>query len=516
LKLSNAHLHMTIILFICLIVIPACSDTHDAQKTAEGEAVDKQPGFAQLDEEILPTRDEQALFHRINESFKGDLTQIWERKLIRVLVNYSKTNFFLSGGKPRGFEYELLYEYENYLNKPPMNIQQQIKMVFLPVLFDQLLVALQDGRGDIAAAELTITPEREKYVTFTNPYIPDVREVVVVNSKVKDINTISDLSGQMVYVRRGSSYVTHLKALSELFVQQGRSPLKAVESDRNLVTEDILELVNAGVVSITVADQHLAEAWSEVLPDIVVRQDLQINAGGRIAWAVRKENPELLSHLNDFIKEHRKGSLLGNILFKRYYQNSKWIENPLSEQERKKLQNLILLFTKYGNRYEFDWLAIAAQAYQESGLDHNKRSPKGAIGIMQVLPSTASDKSLNISDIHLLENNIHAGVKYLHFLRDRYFSSPEIEPASRVNLSWAAYNAGPAKINKLRRIAKQRGFDPNKWFFNVEKIAAEVIGRETVTYVANINKYYVAYRLYYEKNLQREKSIKSLSATQEG
>jgi len=516
LKPSNAHLYMTIILFLCLIVIPACSDTHDAQKTAEGEAVDKQSGIAQFNEEILPARDEQAVFNRINEPFKGDLTEIKERKLIRVLVNYSKTNFFFSGGKPRGFEYELLQEYEKFLNKSLSSKYEHTKMVFLPVPFDQLLVALQDGRGDIAAAGLTIIPEREKYVTFTNPYIPDVREVVVVNSKIKDIATIDDLSGRMVYVRSGSSYVTHLKKLNTRFVQQGRSPLKVIESDRNLVTEDILELVNAGVLSITVADQHIAEAWSEVLPDIVVRQDLQVNAGGRIAWAVRKENKELFSHLNDFIKEHRKGSLMGNILFKRYYQHSKWIKNPIAEQERKKLQNLISLFNKYANRYEFDWLAIAAQAYQESGLDHNKRSPKGAIGIMQVLPSTASDKSLNISDIHLLENNIHAGVKYLQFLRDRYFSSHEIEPASRVNLSWAAYNAGPAKINKLRRIAKERGFDPNKWFFNVEKIAAEVIGRETVTYVANINKYYVAYRLYYEKNLQRERSLKALSATPKG
>jgi len=514
LKPFSVHLYIATIFFVCMIVLSACSDTHDAQKTAQGKAVDEQPGFAQFDKEIIPTRNEQALFHRINEPFKGDLRKIRERKLIRVLVSYSKTNFFFAGGnKPRGFEYELLCEYEKYLSKPPINIQQQTEMVFLPVPFDQLVAALQDGRGDIAAAGLTITPEREKRVAFTNPYIPDVREVLVVNSKVKDINTVSDLSGRMVYVRRGSSYVTHLKALSKQLVQQKRPPLKVVESNRYLVTEDILELVNAGVVSITVADQHIAEAWSEVLPNIVVRQNLQVNAGGRIAWAVRKKNPELLSHLNAFIKNHRKGSLMGNILFKRYYQNPKWIKNPIAEQERKKLQNLISLFNKYANRYEFDWIAIAAQAYQESGLDHNKRSPKGAIGIMQMLPSTASDKSVNISDIHSLENNIHAGVKYLHFLRDRYFSSPEIEPASRVNFSWAAYNAGPAKINKLRNIARQRGFDPNKWFFNVEKIAAELMGRETVTYVANINKYYVAYKLYYEKNLQREKSIKSLSAT---
>jgi membrane-bound lytic murein transglycosylase MltF len=483
---------------MCLLISPTCSD--------------EQTDRAKFDEEKLPDSDEQALFNRINEPFKGDLTKIRARKLIRVLVSYSKTNFFFSGGKPRGFEYELLNEYGKYLNKSQKNIQKQTKMIFLPVPFDKLLPALQDGRGDIAAAGLTITPEREKQVAFTNPYIPDVREVVVVNRKVKDINTINDLSGRKVYVRRGSSYVTHLKVLNKQLVQLKRPPCTVVESDPYLVIEDILELVNARVFSITVADQHIAEAWSEVLPDIVVRKDLKVNAGGKIAWAVRKGNPELLSHLTTFIKKHKKGSHLGNILFKRYYQNSKWIKNPIIKRERKKLDNLISLFRKYASRYEFDWIAIAAQAYQESELDHNKRSPQGAIGIMQMLPSTASDESVNISDIHLLENNIHAGVKYLHFLRERYFNSPEIEPAARVNFSWAAYNAGPAKINKLRNIAQKRGFDPNKWFFNVEQIAAEIIGRETVTYVANINKYYVAYRLYFEKNLQREKSITSLGA----
>lgn len=501
------------ILFVFLIVFPACSDNHDSRLTADGEFLDEWPGFFQLGEEITPALDEHALFPIIAKPFKGDLAEIRKRKFIRVLVNYSKTNFFFADRTFRGFEYELLNEYEQYLNQDSMAIQQKTKVIFLPVPFDHLLVALNDGLGDVVAAGLTMTPERKKHVAFTNSYMSDVREVVVLNRNVHDINALGDLSGRMVYVRRASSYLTHLKALSKQLIKQKRPPIKIVESDRYLVTEDILELVNAGVVSITVADQHIAGAWSEVLPDIVVREDLVLNAGGDIAWAVRKENPELLSHLNGFVKNHSKGSLLGNILFKRYYENSDWIKNPIAKNERKKLRNLISLFKEYANRYEFDWIAIAAQAYQESGLDNNKRSPDGAIGIMQVLPSTASDKSMNIKNIHLLENNIHAGVKYLHLLRETYFNSPEIKPIAKVNFSWAAYNAGPTKINKLRNIARQRGFDPDRWFFHVEKIAAELIGRETVTYVANVNKYYVAYRLYYERNLQREKNIQLLDIT---
>lgn len=495
---------MLVIFFICLLVILACSDRGPTQKTPEVKPISEQHGSIHSDE--------KELFLRVDEPFKGDLTQIRERKLLRVLVSYSKTNFFLEGGTPRGFEYELLHAYEQFLNRSVTKKYQHIKMVFLPVPFDQLLDTLQEGRGDIAAAGLTVTPEREKQATFTHPYIPSAHEIMVVNSTLENIDTIDDLANRMVYVLKGSSFVTHLEELNKRFAQRGKTPITVVESDPYLVTEDILELVNAGVLDSTVTDQHVAEAWAQVLPYVVVRKDIQINTGGRIAWAIRKENTELLAHLNTFINKHKKGSLVGNILFKRYYQNSKWIKNPLSEQEQKKLQNLTALFTTYADRYGFDWLAIAAQAYQESGLDHSKRSPAGAIGIMQILPSTASDKKVNVRDIHLLENNIHAGVKYLHFLRERYFSSPEIEPASRINLSWAAYNAGPAKINKVRAIARRRGFDPNKWFFNVEKIAAEIIGRETVDYVSNINKYYVAYRLYDEKKQKRERKLRSFSA----
>ena len=465
-------------------------------------------GFAA--QKSLPSlTDKQAILNRINEPFKGDLDQIRARRIIRVLVSYCKTNYFFDHGKPRGFEYELMKAYENFLNKKEKRRYHKTKMIFVPVPFNQLFQALNDGRGDIAAASLTITPERRKIVNFTKPYIPRVHEIVVLNRKVKDVQSVEDLSDKMVYVRKASSYLTHLKAFNKTLKELKLPPVIIKESQEYIVTEDILELVNAGVIDITVVDHHEAEAWSQVLPDIVIRKDLKINSEGNIAWAVRKENQALLSNLNDFIQKNKKGTLLGNILFKRYYQNSKWIKNPVTETERKKINHLIGLFKKYGDQYDFNFLKLSAQAYQESGLDNSKRSPAGAIGIMQVMPRTASDKHINIKNIHLLDNNIHAGTKYLNFLRTRYFSNPEIEPADRVYFSWAAYNAGPAKIYKIRKEALKRGFNPNKWFFNVEKIASEIIGRETVDYVANINKYFVAYQLYFDVYEQRTKTKKS-------
>jgi len=464
------------------------------------------PVFAAQKKLPASTTDEQALIQRIDKPFKGDLDQIRARKTIRVLVNYSRTNFFIDNGKIQGFEYELLKAYEKHLNKEEKNEYTKTKLIFVSMPFDQILQALNQGRGDIAAAGLTITPDRQKIVAFAKPYIPEVNEIVVLNKKIKNMRSIEDLSNRMVYVRKGSSYVKHLESLNEKLKKLKRPPVKIVAADDYIVTEDILEFVNAGIVDITVADHHIAQAWSQVLPDIVIRKDLKINSDGKIAWAVRKDNPELLSDLNAFIRKNKKGSLLGNILFRRYYQKSKWINNPITEKERKKLQKLIGFFEEYGLRYDFRFLKLAAVAYQESGLDNSKRSPTGAIGIMQVLPSTASDKHVNIKNIHLVENNIHAGSKYLNFLRTRYFSASEIIPADRVYFSLAAYNAGPAKVNKIRKTASERGFDPNKWFFNVENIAAEVIGKETVNYVANINKYYVAYQLYYDMYLQRERT----------
>jgi membrane-bound lytic murein transglycosylase MltF len=462
------------------------------------------------------TSDEQMLIQRIDKPFKGDLDQIRARRIVRVLVNYSRTNFIIDRGKFHGFEYELLKAYEKHLNKEEKNKYAKTKMLFVPVPFDQILQALNKGRGDIAAAGLTITPDRQKIVAFTKPYIPEVDEIVVLNKKIEDVETVEDLSNRMVYVRKGSSYVKHLKSLNEKLKKLKRPPVKIIAVEEYIVTEDILEFVNAGVVDITVADHHIAQAWSQVLPDIVIRKDLKIISEGKIAWAVRKDNRELLSDLNAFIRKNKKGSLLGNILFKRYYQNSKLIHNPITEKERDKLNKLIGFFEEYGLLYDFKFLKLAAVGYQESGLDNSKRSPTGAIGIMQVLPSTASDKHINIKNIHLVQNNIHAGTKYLNFLRTRYFSASEIIPADRVYFSLAAYNAGPAKLNKIRRTASERGFDPNKWFFNVEYIAAEVIGKETVNYVANINKYYVAYQLYYDMSLQREKTKASFRRNKNG
>ena len=258
-------------------------------------------------------------------------------------------------------------------------------------------------------------------------------------------------------------------------------------------------MVNAGLIPAVIVDSHKAKFWKEIFEKINLHPDIAVNTGGEIAWAFRKRSPKLKEMINEFVKGHRKGTRMGNILLTRYLKENKWARNAITPEELKKFLGTVDLFRKYADQYGFDFLMTTALAYQESTLDHSKRSQVGAVGIMQLLPNTASDKNVGIPDVENLESNIHAGTKYLRFLRNRYFNDPKIDELNQTLFSFAAYNAGPAKVAKLRKEAAETAFDPNIWFNNVEVVAAKRIGRETVQYVSNIYKYYTAYKLVNKK-----------------
>jgi membrane-bound lytic murein transglycosylase MltF len=423
--------------------------------------------------------------------YADDLDGILTRRYIRVLTTFNRTNFFLSGAGLYGFEYSLLKDYGKYLNKSIRRRDLKVVMEFIPVSRDELLPALRDGRGDIAAAGLTITEERLGQVDFTRPYLTGIDEVVVAHKDVAGLESIKDLSGREVFVRESSSYFESLKTLNDRLRKERKKPVKILKAEETLETEDILEMVNSGAIPLTVADSHLASIWSSVLEDIRVHDALVLRQSGEIAWAVRKGNPGLKESLDTFLGTRRKGTRLGNIYFSRYFEKNRWIRNPVSEDMLRKSEKLRGLFQKYAERYAFDWTLIAAVAFQESRLNNKKRSPAGAVGIMQVRPSTARDKNVGIDNVHELENNIHAGVKYLAFIRDRYFSDEGLSESDRLRLTLAAYNAGPAKIQKVRSEAEKMGLDPDRWFRNVEISTLRHVGQEPVRYVSNINKYYI-------------------------
>jgi len=427
-----------------------------------------------------------------------------ERRRIRVLVSLSKTFYFLDKADQRGLTYELMKAFEKDLNKRLKLKTRKIHMVFIPVRRDELLPALVEGRGDIAAANLTITPERRKLVDFSDPYLEDVSEILVTGPAAPKLESLEDLAGQEIYVRQSSSYYESLVRLNKTLRSAGKTEVSLIPADENLEDEDLLEMVNAGLIPMIVMDSHKAEFWEQIFADIELRPDLAVNRGGRIAWAVRKGSPELVKEINVFVKKHKKGTLVGNILFQRYLKDTNWVRNALSGGEIKRFQETLGLFKKHAKEFGFDSLMIAAQAYQESRIDQSKRSPRGAIGIMQILPSTAADPNVDVHGIEETENNILAGVKYLRFIADRYFADEGMDPLNRLLFAFAAYNAGPAKISRLRRRAAREGLDPNVWFRNVELVAAKVIGRETVQYVSNIYKYHIAYKGIVARSAERQ------------
>jgi membrane-bound lytic murein transglycosylase MltF len=447
--------------------------------------------------------DDAALIEHLKTSRStDDLPAMRKRRQIRALVTYSRTDFaIMPDGKATGLQVELLNQYEKRLNKGIKRAENKTQLVLIPTTFAQLLPDLAEGKGDIAAALLTVTPERQRNFAFASGEAMAVDELVVTHHTIDDIHTLEDLAGREVHVLRNSSYAEHLRTLNKRLVAKGLAAIDIREADGELLSEDILEMVNAGILSITVVDDYKARLWAQVLPDIRALNDVKVHSGGTLGWAVRKNNPKLLKDLRGFVKKIKKGTLVGNMLFKRYLQDPRRIKNPLADSERSRFREVVDVFSKYADKYEFDVLAIAAQAYQESKLDHDTRSHRGAVGIMQLLPSTAADPNVGVLDISSLENNIHAGIKYLAFLRDRYFSDPQITANNRLAFSWAAYNAGPANVSKMRRKAGQMGLDPNVWFGNVELAAAKVVGREPVQYVRNILKYYIAYALVRDKLL---------------
>lgn len=459
------------------------------------------------DKETDDASETESLVHPLHTHLKimmkDDLDKIMERKYIRVLTTVNKTNFYISNGNLYGFEYSLLKKYEKYLNRNIKRNNLKTVMEFIPVSRDQLIPMLNQGYGDIAAAGLTITPQRQEEVDFTIPYLTDINEIIVTPEGGFSPESKYDLSGKKVWVRKSSSYYESLEKLNSELENMGKKKVRIIPVDENIETEQILEMVNSGAVDAAVSDSHIAEIWSEVLENIELHDNAVLRSDSQIAWAVRKDNPELKKSLNSFLKNNKKGSLTGNIFFNRYYKNAKKLKNPEKIENWEKLNTYKDYIKKFSAEYNFDWLLIMAVAFQESGFDNSKVSHRGAVGIMQMLPSTAADRKINIRDIKKPENNIHAGIKYLDFIRNRYFSDEKIEEKDRIRLTLAAYNAGPAKIRKARNRAEQMGLDPNKWFRNVEIGVLRTIGNEPVEYVSNINRYYILYSNIYSEPLDK-------------
>ena len=390
----------------------------------------------------------------------------------------------------------------------------KIHVIFLPLPREMLLPALVDGKVDLVAAQVPVTPELQQHVAFSDPTRTNVRQILVTapGGGAPVIASIEDLAGKEVFARELGGYAQSVRALNERFKSQGRPPAVVREPPPNLEDDDLLEMVNAGLIPAVVVDDYLAVFWRKVFRYLVVHDSIALHTGGQLAIAVRKNNPQLLSALNAFMGKYGLGTAFGDRLERQYLVNATYVKSAASAQERQRFLALVALFRKYSDRYKMDFLLMAAQGYQESGLNQDARSPVGAIGVMQIMPATG--KLLKVGDITKVEPNIHAGVKHMRSLMDTHFENEPMDDLNKALFTFAAYNAGGGRVRQLRKEAEQRGLNPNIWFGNVEQIASERIGRETVTYVANIFKYYVAYRLVVEETERRADAKAAVKAAQ--
>jgi membrane-bound lytic murein transglycosylase MltF len=427
------------------------------------------------------------------------------------LTVYSKTFYFLDKGVQRGATYDAFRVFEDDLNKKLAKQQKlkhkhlKVKVVLIPVARGNLLPALVDGKGDIAASNLTITPDRQKLVDFSVPVYANVSEVLVSGPASPAVKSVDDLSGKEVFVRKSSSYYESLAALNQRLAAEKKPAVVIKPAPEELEDEDLIEMVNAGLIPLIVVDKHKADFWKQVFPKINVHGDVAVRTGGDIAWAIRKGSPQLKAAIDDFVTRNAQGTAVGNTILKRYLKSAKYVKDAASEAERKKFLALIDYFRKYGDRYDVDWLLMAAQGYQESQLNQNAKSHVGAIGVMQIMPATG--KELNVGDIRKVEPNINGGIKYMRWMIDNYYGKEPMTKLDKALFAFASYNAGAGRISQLRREAAKRGLDPNVWFHNVEYVAADKIGAETVTYVSNIYKYYIAYSLMIESRKAREGAV---------
>ncbi len=437
--------------------------------------------------------------------FTGDFDQMLDRRLIRLIAPYSRTLFFRDKATVYGTAADGAQLLEQWINKTFKVGARPLTVTLAPVSRDKLFDALLAGDGDVAAGDITITEERRRKVAFTLPIRSDVREIVVTGDEMPDLESAEALSGKEIATRRSTSYYESLTKLNGRLAAMGKPLVTITLVPDTLEDEDLMEMTAAGLLSAVVVDDWVAGLWVEIIKGLKLHPKAALREGAEIAWAVRPDNPKLLATLNWAIAE-----IDGNVTkwanrTQIYLAKLKQLHSATKGADMQRFRDTLEIFKAYAGRYDFDTLLLLAQGYQESRLDQRARSPVGAIGLMQVMPKTG--KYLAVGDIRKSEANVHAGAKYMARLMDVYFKDIPFDEQNRCLFAFAAYNAGPGRIQSLRRETEAQKLDPNVWFDNVERVAAARVGQEPVRYVRNIYKYYIAYKLIEEAEAAKNPAL---------
>lgn len=468
--------------------------------TAPGDEAGESSATKQEDETSLDkaVTAKDSLGVHIDERHMPSLAGVIERRYLRVLTSPNSFDYFIDQGHHGGYQYELVKKFTRHLNRKYVKDRAEVQIQFqlLPVPNDRLIPMLLEGRGDLIATRLTITPERSTQVLFSTPY-REVDELVVTHDQTGEHQFLHDLSGQTVAVRETSSYYASLVALNEKLESEGKQPVHIETVDEELGTESILALVAARRCDFTIADSIVAESAVAIWPELRILQGMAIREGGQLAWATHLTATDLAEEMNVFLARYKQGSRLGNVAVQKYFERDQSLRARVGTEAGGPLSAYDDMFKRHAQPHDFDWRLMAALAYQESRFEPDAHNRSGAVGLFQIKPMTAREPYIDIPNIEgpeNVENNIEAGIKYLAWIKARYFDSdPEMQDRDRMRMALAAYNAGPRTLINARRRAEKMQLDPNRWFRNVELALLSMRKTEPVKYVSEINRRYLSY-----------------------
>ena len=415
---------------------------------------------------------------------------------IRLAVPYDRTIYVNDKGTPRGLAVEVSKGLSRWINtKYSTQLKgKSISIKLVPTIAPDLLNSLSSGRADIAIGDIGLyepIPNSHKFIANHAHRVQ--QEILVTGPSSPPLQKIADLSGQTVYGSRNTNFQKTLSELNKELKRDGKSPVNLASPLGDLDDEDLLEMLNSGLISYVIVGDWKFKLWQSIYKNLTMHEDLSVQDSGWVGWVVRSTNPDLNDDLKGFYESDDFEKSLTAFRQADYKQHLKGLKDPIDKNLWIRFESMRPLFNRFGAQYKLNPLVIASLGFQETLLNQSAVSAVGAIGVMQLMPSTGV--SLGVGDIHLLEPNIHAGADYMNQLINKYFQDVEFEGINRSLFAVASYNIGPNNVAKARDRAKELGFDPNRWFGNVEFIATEHMGYEPMIYVRNVYKYYISYSL---------------------
>ncbi|MCJ8167812.1 transglycosylase SLT domain-containing protein [Atopomonas sediminilitoris] len=419
-----------------------------------------------------------------------DLTEIRKSGELRVLINQSRNSSGKVRGQTIGVESLRVEAFVDFLNTG-QPAAKQVRLRLIPLPKDELVKALQQHRGDfIAPGELLDLKRLPDELRPSRPYKIQVPLVLVSHYTTRRHQRLEQLAGKVVVLPRGSIAPAAVSSLNKHLAELQLEPVSVDWGDPSLAVEDVLELVHAGVLAHTWVELPIAERWAGVLKKLRIDPQLALPGSYNMVWVAPEVATGLQSQIDRFLRQYQAAPAQDQA-FRQVYQRLYRVHYPLGRQDRGRIAKIKPALQKAAKETGVDWLALVAVAYKESSLNPAARGQGGATGLMQVTPVAA--KAVGVSQYASLEGNALAGARYLARLKREFFASSRIPEHERLAFMLAAYNMGPHRLQGLRAQARQRGLNPDRWFFHVERIAMEQLGMGSVSYVSSVNKYYLTF-----------------------